>query len=225
LRIAEVNTAYATTFFSTLSQSRPPLEAIVVERSPGVAHHIHAAPASQQCGSAGGLSLRTRGSSTCCICTASGEVPISIMSDPEERDGIGHTIRALGRVTQGLAALQAGRQSGSARTVRPRLAAAGNERMRCRAGDRRARLRARGVGHSLRAASGANAIGKLVIIQGVKHAEDLIWREQYDRWAKLPDTQVLVAASEGAAFWPWHVGRVTELFGLAQLRSGCAPWR
>jgi len=35
-----------------------------------------------------------------------GEVPVSIMSDPEECDGICHTIRALGRVTQGLAALQ-----------------------------------------------------------------------------------------------------------------------
>ena len=29
-------------------------------------------------------------------------------------------------------------------------------------------------------------------------------------------TQVLVAASQGAALWPWHVGRVTELFGLAR---------
>jgi len=37
-----------------------------------------------------------------------GEVPISVMSDPQERDGIGHTIRALGRVTQGLAALRPG---------------------------------------------------------------------------------------------------------------------
>jgi len=64
--------------------------------------------------------------------------------------------------------------------------------------------------------------GKLVIVQGVKHAEDLIWREQYDRWAKLPDTQVLVAASEGAAFWPWHVGRVTELFYLANFDPQCA---
>jgi NAD(P)H-flavin reductase len=60
--------------------------------------------------------------------------------------------------------------------------------------------------------------GKLVIIQGVKHAEDLIWREQYDRWAKLPNTQVLVAASQGGALWPWHVGRVTELFSLARFR-------
>jgi len=37
-----------------------------------------------------------------------GEVPVSIMSDPEDRDGIGHTIRAVGRVTRGLAALKPG---------------------------------------------------------------------------------------------------------------------
>ncbi|HRK79146.1 MAG TPA: FAD/NAD(P)-binding protein, partial [Thiobacillus sp.] len=64
--------------------------------------------------------------------------------------------------------------------------------------------------------------GKLVVIQGVKHAEDLIWREQYDRWATLPDTQVLLAASQGGALWPWHVGRVTELFEQARFDPGRA---
>jgi NAD(P)H-flavin reductase len=150
-----------------------------------------------------------------------GEVPISIMSDPEDRDGIGHTLRALGRVTNGLAALQPGDSVGLRGPY--------------------------GRGWPLQEASGCDIVlvtgglgcapvvsvihyilkrrerfGKLVIIQGVKHAEDLIWREQYDRWAKLPDTQVLVAASEGAALWPWHVGRVTELFALARFNADCA---
>lgn len=150
-----------------------------------------------------------------------GEVPISIMSDPEDRDGIGHTIRALGRVTQGLAALGPGDRVGLRGPF--------------------------GRGWPLQEVSGCDVVlvtgglgcapvvsvihyilkrrerfGKLVIIQGVKHADDLIWREQYDRWAKLPNTQVMVAADEGAAFWPWHVGRVTELFGLARFDPGCA---
>ncbi|MCA1979434.1 MAG: FAD/NAD(P)-binding protein [Thiobacillus sp.] len=144
-----------------------------------------------------------------------GEVPISIMSDPEERDGIGHTIRAQGRVTQGLAKL--------------------------RPGDRLGMRGPFGRGWPLQEAGGCDVVlltgglgcapvvsvihyvlkrrerfGKLVIVQGVKHALDLIWREQYDRWAKLPDTQVLVAAGEGAPLWPWHVGRVTDLFALAR---------
>ena len=150
-----------------------------------------------------------------------GEVPISIMSDPEERDVIGHAIRAQGRVTHGLAALQPGDRVGLRGPF--------------------------GRGWPLQEVSGCDIVlvtgglgcapvvsvihyvlrrrerfAKLVIIQGVRHAEDLIWREQYDRWAKLPDTQVLVAASEGAAYWPWHVGRVTDLFGLANFDPECA---
>ena len=150
-----------------------------------------------------------------------GEVPISIMSDPEEREIIGHTIRAVGRVTRGLAALKPGDKVGLRGPF--------------------------GRGWPLQEVSGCDVVlvtgglgcapvvsvihyvlrrrerfGKLVIIQGVRHAEDLIWREQYDGWAKLPDIQVLVAANEGAAFWPWHVGRVTELFSLAGFDPDCA---
>jgi len=143
-----------------------------------------------------------------------GEVPISIMSDPEERDGIGHTIRMQGRVTQGLAKLQPGDRVGLRGPF-------GRGWPLQEMGGRDVVLVTGGLGcapvvsvihYVLRR---RERFGKLVIIQGVKHAEDLIWREHYDRWARLPDTQVLVAASEGAAFWPWHVGRVTELFGLA----------
>jgi NAD(P)H-flavin reductase len=150
-----------------------------------------------------------------------GEVPISIMSDPEEREVIGHAIRAQGRVTQGLAALRPGDKVGLRGPF--------------------------GRGWPLQEVSGCDVVlvtgglgcapvvsvihyvlrrrerfGRLVIIQGVRHAEDLIWHAQYERWAQLPDTQVLVAASEGAAFWPWHVGRVTELFGLARFDPACA---
>lgn len=150
-----------------------------------------------------------------------GEVPISIMSDPVERDGIGHTIRALGRVTQGLAALKPGDTVGLRGPF-------GRGWPLQEMGGRDVVLVTGGLGcapavsvihYVLRR---RDRFGKLVIIQGVKHAEDLIWREQYDRWAKLPNTQVLVAASEGAAFWPWHVGRVTELFGLANFDPDCA---
>ena len=144
-----------------------------------------------------------------------GEVPISIMSDPEDRDGIGHTIRAVGRATEGLAGLKPGDQVGLRGPF-------GRGWPLQEMGGRDVVLVLGGLGcapavsviqYVLRR---RERFGKLVIIQGVKHAEDLIWREQYDRWAKLPDTQVLVAADEGAAFWPWHVGRVTELFSLAR---------
>jgi len=100
-----------------------------------------------------------------------GEVPISIMSDPEERDGIGHTIRASAR-HPGAAALKPGDRVGLRGPF--------------------------GRGWPLQEVSGCDIVlvtgglgcapvvsvihyvlrrrerfGKLVIIQGVKHAEDL----------------------------------------------------
>jgi NAD(P)H-flavin reductase len=143
-----------------------------------------------------------------------GEVPISIMSDPEERGVIGHTIRAQGRVTQGLAALQPGDRVGLRGPFGrgwPLQDADGHDVVLVTGGLGCAPV-VSVIHYVLRR---REHFGRLIIIQGVKHAEDLIWREQYDQWATLPDTQVLVAANEGAAFWPWHVGRVTELFELA----------
>jgi NAD(P)H-flavin reductase len=53
-------------------------------------------------------------------------------------------------------------------------------------------------------------------MQGVKHASDMIWRERYDAWARLPDTQVLLAADRADTPWPGHVGLVTELLDEAR---------
>jgi sulfhydrogenase subunit gamma (sulfur reductase) len=143
-----------------------------------------------------------------------GEVPISIMSDPEERDGIGHTVRALGRVTHGLAALQPGDKLGLRGPFGrgwPLQEMSGRDVVLVLGG-----LGCAPVVSVIRyILKRRERFGKLVIIQGVKHSEDLIWREQFDRWSRLPDTQVLVAATQGGALWPWHVGRVTEVFGLA----------
>lgn len=144
-----------------------------------------------------------------------GEVPISIVSDPRHCDTLDHTIRAVGRVTRGLAAL--------------------------RVGDRLGLRGPFGRGWPLQEAHGKDVVvatgglgcapvvsvihyvlqrraqfGRLVIMQGVKHSEDLIWREQYERWSALPDTQVLLAADQGGAGWPWHVGRPTQLVDQAR---------
>lgn len=146
-----------------------------------------------------------------------GEVPISIMSDPEKRDGIGHTIRALGRVTHGLAALQPGDKVGLRGPF-------GRGWPLQEMGGRDVVVVTGGLGCAPVVSvihyvlHRRERFGKLVIIQGVKHADDLIWREQYDRWAKLADTQVLVAADQGTAVWPWHIGHVTELFDLARFK-------
>jgi NAD(P)H-flavin reductase len=150
-----------------------------------------------------------------------GEAPISIMSDPEERESIGHTIRAVGRVTHGLAALQPGDRVGLRGPFGrgwPLQDIGGNDIVLVTGGLGCAPV-VSVIHYVLRR---RERFGKLVIIQGVRHAQDLIWREQYDRWAALPNTQVLVAANEGSSGWPWHVGVVTDLFGLAQFNASRA---
>ena len=36
--------------------------------------------------------------------------------------------------------------------------------------------------------------GRVAILQGVKHSNDMIWKERYGMWSQLPETQVLLAA-------------------------------
>ncbi len=140
-----------------------------------------------------------------------GEVPISIVAEADEERVLTHTIRALGRVTNGLAAL--------------------------RKGDRIGLRGPYGHGWPMRAAEGRDVVivtgglgcapsvsiihhilehreryGHLSILQGVKHTDDLIWREQYDRWEAMPDVRVLLAADIGSPDWRGHVGLVTALF-------------
>lgn len=197
-----------------LPQERSPLEAIVMERtqeSPTIfTLRLRLSDAAAQ------AAYRfAPGQFNMLYLYGVGEVPISIMSDPGDRDGISHTIRALGRVTNGLAALQPGDSVGLRGPYGrgwPLQEVGGHDVVLVTGGLGCAPVVS--VIHYI--LKRRERYGKLVIIQGVKHAEDLIWREQYAHWAALPNTQVLVAACQGTALWPWHVGRVTELFGLAQ---------
>ncbi len=140
-----------------------------------------------------------------------GEVPISIVSDPQDPHLLDHTIRAVGRVTHGLARLRAGDQIGLR----------GPYGRGWPLGDLHGRdvvILTGGLG----CAPVVGAIryvlrrrrhyGRLVIMQGVKHPDDLLWRRQYEAWAAQPDTQVLLAADQAAkGGWPWYTGRILDL--------------
>lgn len=139
-----------------------------------------------------------------------GEVPISIVGEPE--DGVlTHTIRALGRITNGLAALGPGDRIGLRGPFGrgwPMREAEGRDIL----------IVTGGLGcapsvsiihHIL---DHRDRYGHLYILQGVKHTDDLIWRDQYDAWAALPDVTVLLAADVAAPGWHGHVGLVTALF-------------
>ncbi len=140
-----------------------------------------------------------------------GEVAISIVSDPDEPELIGHTIRNLGRVTAGLAQLKTGDTVGVRGPFGRGWPLAGIV-------GRNVLVVTGGLGCAP-VVSVINYIlmrraqfGRLAIVQGVKHAQDLIWRERYAYWRTLPRTEVWLAADVGAPLWPGHVGRVTELF-------------
>ena len=145
-----------------------------------------------------------------------GEIPISIVSDPEDGQVINHTIRAVGRVTEAMARLQPGDRLGLRGPYGrgwPMAEAEGRDVVIVTGGLGCAPV-VSAIHYVLRR---HERYGRLIIMQGVKHADDLIWREQYQAWAERPNTQVLLAADEGGPGWPWHVGHVPMLFDKAEL--------
>lgn len=147
-----------------------------------------------------------------------GEVPISIVSDPQDEHMLDHTIRAVGRVTKGLAGLKAGDVIG----VRgpfgrgwPLMDAEQRDVVVVTGGLGCAPV-VSVINYMMRR---RERFGLMNIVQGVKHASDFIWKERYDQWRQAPDTQVLVAADAGESLWPWHVGPVTSLFNELRFDS------
>ncbi|MDA8093216.1 MAG: FAD/NAD(P)-binding protein [Betaproteobacteria bacterium] len=140
-----------------------------------------------------------------------GEIPISIVSDPESDVLLDHTIRRVGRVTEGLARLQPGDCVGLRGPY-------GRGWPMDRARGRDVIIVTGGLGCAPTVAvinyiiHRRSEFGRLSIVQGVKRAHELIYRDRYEAWRGVPDTRVLLAADEGDTSWPWHVGLVTDLF-------------
>lgn len=145
-----------------------------------------------------------------------GEIPISIVSDPWDEHMLDHTIRRVGRVSQGLGQLKRGDRIGI-RGPYGRgwpLAKVEGKDVAVITGGLGCAPVVSVINYIMRR---RERYGKVTIIQGVKHSRDLIYRDRYQIWAEAPRTQVLVAANAGEALWPWHVGPVTDLFHSAEL--------
>lgn len=139
-----------------------------------------------------------------------GEIPISIVSDPEDEHAYDHTIRRLGRVTRALAELKEGDYIGVRGAFGrgwPMQESEGKDVVIITGGLGCAPV----VSVINYIINRRERYNRLVIMQGVKHANDLIWRSKYETWSKLPDTQVVLAASQGGQGWPWATGHITEL--------------
>lgn len=146
-----------------------------------------------------------------------GEIPISIVSDPQDSHIIDHTIRVLGRVTKGMNMLKTGDRIG----VRGPY---GHGWPMFESKNRDVVIITGGLGCAP-AVSAINYIeqrreefGQLNIVQGVKHSDDFIWKDRYDQWRQLANTKVLLAADVGDSIWPWHIGRVTTLLDRLEFK-------
>lgn len=145
-----------------------------------------------------------------------GEVAISIISDPHDDNVLDHTIRAVGRVTNGLAKLKPGDKVGLRGPYGrgwPLIEAEGKDVLAITGG--------LGCAPSVSVINyimkRRGEFGRLTIMQGVKHYNDLLWRDRYDQWGKQPNTQVLLSSDAGGPLWPWHTGPVTVLFDEARI--------
>ncbi len=143
-----------------------------------------------------------------------GEVPISIMDF--QQGALQHTIRAVGRISRKLVALEPGAQLGLRGPYGnswPIEQARGRDLVFITAGLGCAPV----IAAIRRSIAARSEYRRLVIMQGVKHREDLLWHEQYERWREVPDCQVLLSASEEKQEqFPWSLGMVTTLIDKAQ---------
>jgi NAD(P)H-flavin reductase len=149
----------------------------------------------------------------------SGEIPISIVNDPRDSHFFDHTIRVVGRISEGLSKLQPGDRVGIRGPFGrgwPVQEALGRDVLLITGGLGCAPL----VSVIRYLIKRRDKFGHLHILQGVKHANDLIWREQYDAWSQEPDVNVLLAADVAVRGWPGQQGMVTELIGQLNLRKG-----
>jgi sulfhydrogenase subunit gamma (sulfur reductase) len=149
-----------------------------------------------------------------------GEIPVSIVSDPRDPHFFDHTIRVVGRVTRGLSRLRPGDRLGIRGPFGkgwPTASAEGNDVLLVTGGLGCAPLVAM-INYLMRR---RERFHHITLLQGVRHSDDMIWRERYRRWSAQPDVQVLLAADVPGRNWPGHKGNVVELFGRLDL----VPWR
>ncbi|MCO6413455.1 MAG: FAD/NAD(P)-binding protein [Thiogranum sp.] len=140
-----------------------------------------------------------------------GEIPISIVGDPSEPYLLQHTIRTVGRVTRGFAKLKVGDRIGLRGPFGrgwPLDAVQGRDVLIVTGGLGCAPV-VPVINHVLHR---RGQVGRIAILQGVKHSEDFIWRERYEQWDAEPDTQILLAADVSGPNWKGFTGRVTALF-------------
>jgi NAD(P)H-flavin reductase len=147
-----------------------------------------------------------------------GEVPISISGDPGDPGTLTHTIRSVGAVTDALKGLEPGHSVG----VRgpfgsgwPVDEAEGYDVVILAGGVGLAPLRPV-IYHLL---ANRERYGCICVYYGARSPEDILFREQLERWRGRFDINLDVTVDRAAPEWRGKVGVVTKLIG----RQGFDP--
>ena len=140
-----------------------------------------------------------------------GEVAISIVSDPDEPRYLDHTIRIVGRTTKVIGRMGVGESLGIRGPFGqgwPMELAKGHDVIVATGGLGCAPV----VGAIEYMVRRRKDYGKIKILHGVKAPHELLYRDHFDRWRSLPETEVYLTSDEPGKTWHYHIGVVTELF-------------
>lgn len=139
-----------------------------------------------------------------------GEVPISISGDPGNPEKLVHTIRAVGSVTDAMAALKPGAVMGVRGpfgSAWPVDAVEGSDLVLVAGGVGLAPLRP-AIYHIL---ANRARYGRFVILYGARTPRDILFRAQLEKWSGRLDTYVDVTVDRASGEWHGNVGVVTKL--------------
>lgn len=139
-----------------------------------------------------------------------GEVPISISGDPGKPETLVHTIRAVGSVTDAMAALKPGAVMGVRGpfgSAWPVDAVEGCDVVLVAGGVGLAPLRP-AIYHIL---ENRARYGRFVILYGARTPRDILFRAQLEKWSARLDTYVDVTVDRASGDWHGNVGVVTKL--------------
>jgi NAD(P)H-flavin reductase len=148
-----------------------------------------------------------------------GEVPISIVPDADKDNSFDQTIRVVGRVTTGLAALQPGTRVGIRGPFGrgwPVDAVKGEDLLLVTGGLGSAPL----VCVVDRVMQNRSEFGRVDILHGVREDKELIWPERYEQWDAVPNTNVMLTADIPSSDWPWFKGTAVDLFSKLEIDPG-----
>jgi NAD(P)H-flavin reductase len=147
-----------------------------------------------------------------------GEVPISISGDPGAKSPLVHTIRAVGSVTRAMQNLRAGDTVG----VRGPFGTPWPMGM---ADQRDVVIAAGGIGLApvrpviYQLLANRDRYGKVVLLYGTRTPEDILYRQELERWRARFDLEVHVTVDRGTTGWRGDVGVVTTLIPKIQFDS------